>query len=278
MPCRSHPDQQRKFVLNVQPTLSHSCTARPSHVPSTLRQPAPPPLPPPQDWGHLPEKGPVMVHVDPGTNTPVLELPPRYKPVPGRKPLEVHAEPLVHEMLACPGGAAARLPPVRHLNGQPTAKTVKRDGGDRSELPRWSMQRNIWGKDVCLPLVWGVLAYGAAALQPKVSKAPLFITRLGGLKPNPSFREILKSECCTLPPAPPAPPAPPGEPSWQLCSLLPAPSSLLPGPPLTNSVACRFPLSAPVSHHPSCWPAAAPLRSSLLRWRLCAALPRPSTM
>ncbi|PSC74989.1 30S ribosomal S15 [Micractinium conductrix] len=140
-----------------------------------------------QDWGHLPEKGPVMVHVDPGTNTPVLELPPRYKPVPGRKPLEVHAEPLVHEMLACPGGAAARLPPVRHLNGQPTAKTVKRDGGDRSELPRWSMQRNIWGKDVCLPLVWGVLAYGAAALQPKVSKAPLFITRLGGLKPNPSF-------------------------------------------------------------------------------------------
>ena len=125
-----------------------------------------------------------MVQVKPGTATPVRELPPGYKPVPRRKPLEVHVEALVREILHSPGGAAALLPPVRHLGGRPTSYTVQRDGGDRGTLPRWAQQRGIWGKCVCLPLVWGVLAYGATALQPIVSKAPQLITRLGGKKRN----------------------------------------------------------------------------------------------
>ena len=90
----------------------------------------------------------------------------------------------VLEILHSLGGAAAPAPPVRHLGGRPTSDGVQRDGGDRGKLPRWVSQRNIWGKRVCLPLVWGVLAYGAAAQQPIVSKAPQFITRLGGKKPN----------------------------------------------------------------------------------------------
>lgn len=126
--------------------------------------------------------------VKPGTDTPLLPLPGGCTPVPRKEAYAVHLRALLLEMFHSPGGLNAPLPPVRQLaaaGGHPTDTGVQRRGGDRGTLPRWVQQRNVWGKEVCMPVVWGALAYGAAAQQPLVSGAPELLTRLGGKKPNP---------------------------------------------------------------------------------------------